>query len=116
MNHFLTFICLIVFSNLQAQLFDINHIVDPDIGYVQNVRSGDFDTDGDQDLLTITSQKMVWHENLDGQGNFGLPIIIDSGRGQSFNQSITDLDEDGKVDILVSYFDQDFIAYYRNIR
>jgi hypothetical protein len=114
-NHILAFVFLIAFPNLYAQLFDINHIVDTDIGNVQNLRSGDFDSDGDQDLLTITSQLMVWYPNLDGLGNFGEPITLDMGRGISFYQSIVDLDGDGKDDILVSYLDLGIIAFYRNL-
>tara|TARA_R110002124_G_scaffold120895_7_gene279107 strand:+ start:6300 stop:7688 length:1389 start_codon:yes stop_codon:yes gene_type:complete len=107
---FISFVC-------KAQLFNTDHLVDADIGFIGNgnLRSGDFNGDGAPDLMTITSQKLVWYENLDGQGNFGNAIEIDNSMGQSFNQTVVDLNQDGWEDILISYFDQDFIAYYRNL-
>lgn len=110
------FVVILFFSFLSnAQLFNIDHLIDTDIGYVSEVKSGDFDNDGDQDLFTISSLRLVWYENLDGNGNFGEAKEIDGGMGQSFNQLVVDLDQDGWKDIIISYFDQDFIAYYRNL-
>jgi len=111
----LFFLSLLFFGSIAtAQLFNIDHLAATDVGFVR-VAAGDFDQDGDQDLLTITSQLMVWYPNLDGLGNFGEPITLDTGMGQSFNQAVADLDGDGREDLLISYFDQDFIAYYRNL-
>ena len=111
--------CLFLSSFIgRAQLFDTNHLVDTNVGSLYGVKTGDFDNDGDPDLLTITSQELVWYENLDGQGNFGSAINIDSNTGQSlqsFKQTVVDLDQDGWDDILISYFSQDLIAYYRNL-
>lgn len=103
-----------VFVN--AQLFNSDHLVDADIGGIgnNNLKVGDFDNDDDPDIMTITSQRLVWYENLDGNGNFGDAIVLDTGMGQSFNQLVVDLEKDGWDDILISYFDQDFIAFYRN--
>lgn len=115
---FLLFVISFSIGNLlYAQLFNTNHLVDTDIGSIgnSNLKTGDFDKDGDPDLMTITYQKLVWYENLDGRGNFGSPIEIDSGLGQSLNQLVVDLNKDGWEDILISYFDLDFIAYYRNL-
>jgi len=109
------FIGLLCFSSYcHAQLFNIDHLIDTDIGFIR-VQSGDFDGDGDPDLLTTSSQLVAWYENLDGLGTFGDPITIDTNMEQSFNQIVVDLDEDGHEDVIISYFDQDFIAYYRNL-
>jgi len=109
-------VTILLQCTLNAQLFNTNHLVDTDIGYIggNNLKVGDFDNDGDPDLMTITSQRLVLYNNLDGYGNFGEAIIIDTGMGQSFNQLVVDLNQDGWEDILISYFDQDFIAFYRN--
>lgn len=110
------FLGLLLFSTIStAQLFNIDHLAASDIGYAFVGGAGDFDQDGDQDLFTVTSQLVVWYENLDGLGTFAALNTIDTGMGQSFNQTVIDLDADGREDILISYFDQDFIAYYRNL-
>ncbi|MEZ4778173.1 MAG: T9SS type A sorting domain-containing protein [Flavobacteriaceae bacterium] len=98
----------------RAQLFNIDNLIDSDIGFAK-VNTGDFNNDGYPDLISITSQRLVWYKNLDGLGNFSEPIEIDNGRGSSLSQLVVDLDKDGWEDILISYFDQDFIAYYRNL-
>ncbi|MEZ4874323.1 MAG: T9SS type A sorting domain-containing protein [Flavobacteriaceae bacterium] len=114
MNRFFFLTIFIFYTCIgSSQLFDIDHLVDIDVDFIR-VKNGDFDNDGDQDLLSLTSQKLVWYENLDGQGTFGPAIEIDNGMGQSFNQLVVDLDQDGWQDLLISYFDLDIIAYYHN--
>lgn len=97
-----------------AQLYDTQHLIATNIGGVF-VESGDLDGDGDPDLLTTSSQFLSWHENTDGLGTFSDPVIIDADKGQSFDQTVIDLDGDGHVDLLISYFAEDYIAYYRNL-
>jgi len=106
---------LFLSTTASAQLFNIDHLAASDVSGVLEINSGDFDQDGDQDLFTITSQLVAWYENLDGLGTFAPPTTIETGMGQAFNQAVIDLDEDGKEDLLISYFDQGLIAYYRNL-
>jgi len=115
MKFYILLTLLSLVTTATAQLFNIDHLAASDVGGVQEINSGDFDQDGDQDLYTTTSQLVAWYENLDGLGTFSPPITIDTGMGQAVSQAFTDLDEDGKDDLIISYFDQDFVAYYRNL-
>ena len=68
------------------------------IGVNNSIYSGDIDGDGDEDVLFSTVNKIVWYENIDGQGNFGLSQNISVLGGYSIY--IEDLDNDGDLDIL----------------
>ncbi len=107
-------IVLLSTALLPAQVFGPRHLITEDAGS-GNRKLGDLDGDGDLDLMSINSSRLGWQENLDGQGNFGPLIEIAPGMGQSLVQELVDLDEDNKLDILISYFDNDFIAWFRNL-
>ncbi len=64
-----------------------------------SVTSGDFDNDGDVDLVTTTTAgELRWHEN-DGSGNFSAGVLIASA--QNFRAVATyDLQGDSDLDIV----------------
>lgn len=68
---------------------------------VQAVRAADLDGDGDQDAIIASTSKITWHENTDGQGTFG-PAKIITDEGVTFLNSldVSDLDNDGDLDVL----------------
>ena len=75
---------LISFS-INAQIdFEAHIIVDshPNVKRPYALVSADIDGDGDKDLFATSTSgdKVVWFENLDGQGNFSEPIIICFGK------------------------------------
>ena len=115
MKKLIIIICLIT-CHINAQIFSEPILIQENSGAI-SINSGDFDNDGDKDLFTNKRGDNIisWHENLDGLGNFALPIIIDANNQTSLNQLVVDLDQDGKEDIIVSYFDQDRIVWYRNL-
>ena len=100
---------------VQAQLFGYRTSIDLDVGVSYGFTPGDFDNDGDPDLLRLSFTELVWYENMDGEGTYGEPTIIDNISDQSLNQLVVDLDGDNKQDFLVSFFGQDLIAFYRNL-
>ena len=64
-----------------------------------SVTSGDFDNDGDADLLSANnSGELRWHEN-DGSGNFAAGVLI--ATANDFSAVATyDLEGDGDIDIV----------------
>jgi len=71
-------------------------------GVLPNVLAGDFDSDGDADLLATISiasrETVVLIEHIDGRGGFGLPRPLWTSRGQNLPTAVADLDGDGIPD------------------
>lgn len=67
-----------------------------------NAFSDDLDGDGDFDVLIIYrfEHKVVWHKNLDGQGNFGPEIMINASVNEGSSVHTGDIDGDGDKDVM----------------
>lgn len=87
----------------------------------------DLDLDGDMDLVSANlssfygTNKVVWYENLDGNGNFGPLKTIDPAipgsnfSGYSIDIYPKDLDCDGDIDIVGRSDHNSNIVWYENI-
>ena len=87
----------------------------------------DLDGDGDLDVLSpdkaeeaVDGENLVWHENIDGAGNFGPAQVIDTPMNGGFmSLHAADLDGDGDQDILAGssqgYPRETRIVWYENI-
>ncbi|QIE58133.1 T9SS type A sorting domain-containing protein [Rasiella rasia] len=109
-------VALCACTGLQAQLFGPQNVVYENMDTIlYGVQSGDLDTDGDPDIIFFTTENVFWIENIDGNGTFANEHILDSNGVQTFAQSLVDLDDDGNLDILVSYFEDDRVVWYKNL-
>ncbi|HRW51758.1 MAG TPA: FG-GAP-like repeat-containing protein, partial [Phycisphaerae bacterium] len=76
----------------------------------------DMDSDGDADLVVASStlQKIEWHRNLNGLGDFGDAIIIDGDAHGVKHLVAVDLDGDGDNDLLSARLFDSAIDWYEN--
>ncbi|MDO9577174.1 MAG: T9SS type A sorting domain-containing protein [Candidatus Cloacimonadales bacterium] len=77
------------------------------------------DLDGDNDLdiaaAILGDNKIVWIENLDGQGNFGQQQLISNEVLNPRNVICFDLDNDNDIDVISSSSADDLITWYENL-
>jgi len=62
-----------------------------------------------------SDDKIAWYENTDGQGSFGAQQVITTAADAAVSIYAADLDGDGDLDVLSASFDDDKIAWYRNL-
>ena len=64
------------------------------------IYAGDVDGDGDPDAVSVSDDKITWHENIDGKGKFGEPQVIAIPTIRIWSVNTGDLDGDGDLDVL----------------
>lgn len=79
-----------------------------DVSYPDYLDVTDIDGDGDIDISAIIFsppiyKSIIWYENLDGEGNFGSEINIETTIENPKNLELFDLDNDGDQDIICSF-------------
>jgi len=89
-----------------------------------SVSASDIDGDGDLDILSTFidgsptqsgEDRVIWNENLDGQGNFGPQRIISLIAYRPTDSHAADFDGDGDMDVLSISRGDDKVAWYRNL-
>ena len=81
---------------------------------INDVRTADFDGDGNQDLVTAnlgTSTISVFPGN--GDGTFGKDTLLDAGKNGAF-LDIGDFDQDGDADFVITHWTEDFASIFLN--
>ncbi len=82
--------------------FGPQQLIASDVAGARSVTAADVDGDGDLDALSLSyyDKSILWHENTDGVGDFGLSRAVGENvnRGSSFETA--DLDDDGDIDVL----------------
>jgi hypothetical protein len=81
-----------------------------------SVFAADLDGDNDMDALSTAAigNKVFWHENTNGFGNFSSPITITLQTEFPYSVFATDLDGDGDQDVLSASAGDNKIAWYEN--
>lgn len=92
------------------------HVIDGEIRDVHAFDAADLDGDGDVDCAGCSfSQKVVrWWENL-GDGEFRVRDVDASGEQEAYDLKITDLDGDGRPDLLLAGRHSGNVVWYRNV-
>ena len=81
-----------------------------------SIYSVDLDNDGDFDVITtaFSLDKVIWYENLDGQGSFSSRKNVSNNADGAFSAIAADLDGDGDNDV-VSASDGSGLAWFENL-
>ncbi|AXG71443.1 repeat domain in Vibrio, Colwellia, Bradyrhizobium and Shewanella [Kordia sp. SMS9] len=107
MKYKLQFLTLLFMCNYgYAQIaFEENIIFESISYYIDEVHAVDIDGDGDMDILSAADNgfNIVWHRNIDGQGNYSTPINISGSAFGNPKLHANDLDGDGDMDVLAGY-------------
>jgi hypothetical protein len=81
------------------------NIIDNDLfDQSYSIYSADFDNDGDFDVITtaFSLNKVIWYENIDGQGSFSSQKIISNNAVGAFSAIAADITGNGFMDIITA--------------
>ena len=101
-------------GNFGAQL-----VVDPDIQGVNNLFVTDLDNDGDSEILMSAGRadRIAWHENTNGQGNFSPAneLADINGANGAYHLNSVDIDDDGDKDIVAALAFDNRVVWQENL-
>jgi hypothetical protein len=106
------------YENLDGQGgYGSEQIISTDLEFALDLSAYDIDGDGDIDVVSASARddKIVWYENLDGQGNFGLEQIITTAAENPQSIVVADLDGDGDMDVFSGSIGDNKVSYYKNL-
>ncbi len=93
---------LLLLENLNGTEFDSPVTIGTASIELLTIEPGDIDGDGDTDIVggIKATSKIVWYENLDNNGSFGMESVIHQGTSNYTSIKTTDLDGDLDLDIV----------------
>ena len=121
-KHYLLTIALLTCWQMQVRAqqpnssgFGPQQVITTQTGAPQDVYAADLDGDGDQDVLSASTNggKIAWYEN-DGEGNFEEQQVITTRKRDASSVYAADLDGDGDQDVLSAFAFENKIAWYEN--
>jgi len=94
--------------------FGPQNVINTGLLGASSVSSGDFDNDGDLDIVSTCSghNKIYWNENMDGLGTFSEPYILAQNLTHPKQGLIADIDRDGDQDVIATAENQ--IVWFMN--
>jgi hypothetical protein len=94
---------IIMFENLEGPSFAIKQIIYEGISYPKKIFSIDIDGDSYLDLIAAHSGDTIsWLKNIDGNGTFEDPIIINTSMTNISSIYAADMDSDNDIDIIAN--------------
>jgi hypothetical protein len=95
--------------------FGSQQIISRDVMEATLVQTADIDQDGNLDVLSVSiaDRKIAWYDNADGSGSFDSQHVV-SLVPDVEDVHLSDLDDDGDVDVLVGSL-YDGVVWYENV-
>ncbi|GGD83441.1 T9SS type A sorting domain-containing protein [Planktosalinus lacus] len=112
-THLLWMMGLFLWLPVSGQLYGPRQLIDTDKIF-RDIELGDIDGDGHTDILIGSVDLVAWYRNVDGEGSFSEAIPIELDQSNAYGVKITDINQNGINDIVVSYFNLDYVAWYPN--
>ncbi len=108
------------YENLDGQgSFGPQQIISTTVGQAQFVTIVDIDNDGDVDIVTesnaINDHKILWFENLDGQGNFSTEHLVATNIPGYRYVEVADIDNDGDNDLMAANSENNRVVWFENL-
>ncbi len=107
------------YENLDGEgTFGPQQVINFGLSNGRSVYAADLDGDLDLDVISASAGpfgQLEWYENLDGNGNFGIPFVVESLTIGLHSVILMDMDGDTDIDILYAKFNSDRIAWYENV-
>jgi FG-GAP-like repeat len=81
-----------------------------------SVFAADLDGDGDLDVVAAAADgdEVAWYANTDGLGNFEGPHLIETVTDRPSGVFAADIDGDGDLDVVATFYNAHSIAWYEN--
>ncbi len=82
------------------------------------VAAADIDGDGDIDLVAgsfYEPGEIVWYQNLDAEGTFSDPVVVDRGLRRVETIQVIDLDGDDDLDLVTESIYDEVAIWYENL-
>jgi len=97
--------------------FGTVNYIDQNLNFTQSLSTADFNGDGAIDILATSTgdDKVVWYENLDGQGDFSTAHIIDNFTPNVKQSLAADIDGDNDIDVIVAIKGESKVVWYENL-
>ncbi|MCH8828478.1 MAG: VCBS repeat-containing protein [Planctomycetes bacterium] len=91
-------------------------IIATDVTGVRTIVAGDVDGDGDIDVITASydDDRVLWYENIDGDGTVWARRILTSSADGARSVAVADVDGDGDLDILSASTYDHSIRWFEN--
>jgi len=92
-------------------------IISDNLPYTRSVVVGDINGDNDLDIIASSStyNRVVWYENLDGQGTFSYANIIGNNVMDAWEVKVADLDGDGDLDVIATNRGNNTLSWFKNL-
>lgn len=108
---------IVWYSNInETGSFENENIVTKSIDIPESIVLSDLDGDGDLDIVSASSgdNTIAWYENTDGLGTFGEMTKISTNSSSAEFAIVSDVDNDGDMDVLSASSGNDKVVWYQN--